>query len=62
MYNGQYAKGVVHLVVFAILVSLANEHGIFGLFIAGWVCYQVIEAYQPPKLAATALRSPIPSA
>ncbi len=46
MYNGQYAKGVVHLIVFAVLVSLADEHGIFGLFIAGWVLYQVIEAYQ----------------
>jgi hypothetical protein len=49
MYNGQYAKGVVHLIVFAILVSLADEHGIFGLFIAGWVCYQVIEAHQTAK-------------
>ena len=49
MYNGQYAKGVVHLVVFAILVSLANENGIFGLFIAGWVCYQVIEAHQTAR-------------
>src|SRR5271155_2466072 len=49
MYNGQYAKGVVHLVVFAILVSLANENGIFGLFIAGWVCYQVIEAHHTAK-------------
>ncbi len=49
MYNGQYAKGVVHLIVFAILVSLANEHGIFGLFIAGWVCYQVIEAHHTAR-------------
>jgi hypothetical protein len=49
MYNGQYAKGVVHLIVFAILVSLANENGIFGLFIAGWVCYQVIEAHHTAK-------------
>jgi hypothetical protein len=45
MYNGQYAKGIVHLIVFAVLVSLASENGIFGLFIAGWVFYQVIEAY-----------------
>src|SRR6185437_9034909 len=45
MYNGQYAKGIVHLIVFAILVSLAGENGIFGLFIAGWVFYQVIEAH-----------------
>jgi hypothetical protein len=49
MYNGQYAKGVVHLIVFAVLVSLADEHGIFGLFITGWVFYQVIEAYQTAR-------------
>ena len=49
MYNGQYAKGVVHLVVFAILVSLANENGIFGLFIAGWIFYQVIEAHHTAR-------------
>jgi hypothetical protein len=49
MYNEQYAKGVVHLIVFAILISLADEHGIFGIFIAGWVCYQVIEAHHTAK-------------
>jgi hypothetical protein len=49
MYNGQYAKGVVHLIVFAILISLSDEHGIFGIFIAGWVCYQVIEAYHTAR-------------
>ncbi len=49
VYNGQYAKGVVHLIVFVILVSLSNENGIFGLFIAGWVCYQVIEAHQTAR-------------
>src|SRR5579862_3041030 len=36
MYNEQYGKGIVHLVVFAVLVSLAdNVNGIFGLFVAG---------------------------
>lgn len=49
MYNGQYAKGIVHLIVFAILVSLAGENGIFGLFIAGWVFYQVIEAHHTAR-------------
>jgi Domain of unknown function (DUF5668)/B-box zinc finger len=49
MYNGQYAKGVVHLVVFAILVSLADDHGVFGIFIAGWVFYQVIEAHHTAR-------------
>src|SRR5260370_28334938 len=62
MYNGQYAKGVVHLIVFAILVSLANENGIFGLFIAGWVCYQVIEAHHTakPRRDGTPLPTPFP--
>jgi hypothetical protein len=45
MYNEQYAKGIIHLVVFAVLVSLCDSHGIFGLFVAGWVFYMAIEAY-----------------
>lgn len=45
MYNGQYAKGIIHLIVFAILVSLSNVNGIFGLLIAGWVFYMAIEAH-----------------
>jgi hypothetical protein len=49
MYNGQYAKGFVHLIVFIILVSLSDEHGIFGIFIAGWVFYQIIEAYHTAR-------------
>lgn len=48
-YNGQYAKGVVHLVVFAILTTLSDHNGIFGLFIAGWVFYQVIEAHHTAR-------------
>jgi TM2 domain-containing membrane protein YozV len=49
MYNGQYAKGVVHLIVFAILVSLADQHGIFLLFVFGWVAYQVVEAHHTAR-------------
>lgn len=60
MYNGQYAKGIVHLVVFAILVSLANENNIFGLFVAGWIIYQAIDANHTARarLAGTALPNP----
>ena len=46
MYNGQFAKGIVHLVIFAVLVSLTdNVNGIFGLFVAGWFFYMAFEAY-----------------
>jgi TM2 domain-containing membrane protein YozV len=49
MYNGQFIKGLIHVVIFAVLVSASNVYGIFGLFIAGWVFYQVFEAYHTAK-------------
>jgi TM2 domain-containing membrane protein YozV len=49
MYNGQYAKGVVHLIIFVVLVSLANQFGPFGILVAGWVFYQVFEAYHTAR-------------
>ena len=45
-YNGQYAKGIAHLVIFAALASLgSNVNGFFGLCAFGWVIYMVIEAH-----------------
>jgi len=61
MYNGQYAKGIVHLVVFAVLVSLTNDvNGLFGLFIGGWIIYQAIDANHTARarLAGTPLPNP----
>ena len=50
MYNEQYAKGIVHLVVFAVLISLAdNVNGIFGLFAVGWIFYMAIEAHHTAR-------------
>jgi hypothetical protein len=49
MYNGQYAKGVVHLVVFAVLSSLVDSNGIFLIFVFGWVAYQSIEAHHTAR-------------
>jgi TM2 domain-containing membrane protein YozV len=49
MYNGQFIKGLVHVAIFAVLVSAAHIYGMFGLFIAGWVFYQVFEAYHTAK-------------
>ncbi len=45
MYNGQFLKGLIHVFIFAILVSTTGHYGIFGLFIPAWVLYQVFEAY-----------------
>ena len=49
MYNGQFIKGMVHVVIFAVLVSAAHVYGVFGLFIAAWIFYQVFEAYHTAK-------------
>jgi len=49
MYNGQFVKGLVHVVIFTVLVSAAHLYGVFGLLIAGWVFYQSFEAYHTAK-------------
>ncbi|MGO9616462.1 MAG: B-box zinc finger protein [Terracidiphilus sp.] len=49
MYNGQFLKGLAHLFIFAVLVSACDHYPIFGFFIAGWIFYQVFEAYHVAK-------------
>ncbi|MGA9068864.1 MAG: B-box zinc finger protein [Terracidiphilus sp.] len=58
MYNGQFFKGFIHVVVFAVLISIAESYPIFGVFIAAWIFYQAFEAYH----TAAALRDgqPVP--
>jgi len=52
IYNGQYAKGLVHAVIFGLLVSVLSSGSarglepLFGVLIAAWVFYMAIEAYQ----------------
>lgn len=61
MYNGQFAKGIAHLAIFAVLVSLSdNVNGIFGVFAAGWVFYMVFEAYHTAVARRDGL--PLPNA
>jgi len=60
MYNGQLFKGLIHIVVFAVLVSITDHYAIFGLFIAGWVLYQSFEAYHTAKARRDGLPVPDP--
>jgi TM2 domain-containing membrane protein YozV len=46
MYNGQFAKAIAHVLIFAVLASLSDKAGIFGILVAAWVFYQVFDAYQ----------------
>ena len=49
MYNGQYIKGFVHVAIFLVLVSAAHVYGVFGLFVAAWIFYQIFDAYHTAK-------------
>jgi TM2 domain-containing membrane protein YozV len=49
MYNGQFFKGLIHVVIFAVLISITDHYPIFGLFIAAWILYQSFEAYHTAR-------------
>jgi len=55
IYNGQYAKGLVHAVIFGILCSLVDSraaHGlepVFGMISFAWWAYMVFEAYHTAR-------------
>jgi hypothetical protein len=51
IYNGQYAKGLVHAVVWGILMSIANSRAasglepVFVMLVLAWWAYMAFEAY-----------------
>jgi hypothetical protein len=59
IYNGQYAKGLIHAVIFGLLVSIENSlersgrhtglEALVGIMIAAWVFYQAFEAYHTAR-------------
>jgi hypothetical protein len=61
MYNGQFMKGFLHLMVFVVLIWLTNNASdIFGFLIAGWIFYMVFDAYQTAKAIKFGLPLPDP--
>jgi TM2 domain-containing membrane protein YozV len=61
MYNGEYAKGFVHVLIFATLIWMtAHVNDIFGLGIAAFVIYMPIEAYQTARARQMGLPPPDP--
>jgi len=55
IYNGQYAKGVIHVVILGLLISIESSgatggmEAVFGLLIAAWFFYMAFEAYHTAK-------------
>ncbi len=54
IYNGQYAKGLVHAVIFGLLVSILEEGAgglqpMFGILLSAWIFYMILEAYHTAR-------------
>ena len=58
MYNGQVAKGFVHVGIFALIITILNSFGegrsdgieaFFGIGLAGFIVYMAFDAYQTAK-------------
>jgi hypothetical protein len=55
IYNGQYAKGLVHAIIFGLLVSITSSGAapglepLFGILIGVWVIYMALEAYHTAR-------------
>jgi Domain of unknown function (DUF5668)/B-box zinc finger len=65
VYNGQYAKGLAHLGIFALLVAGCNSGGdvlpaISGIGIAFFVVYQIIDAVRSARAIQAGLPAPDP--
>jgi hypothetical protein len=65
VYNGQYAKGLAHLGIFALLIAGCNSSGdtlpaISGIGIAFFVVYQIIDAVHSARAIQAGLPAPDP--
>jgi Domain of unknown function (DUF5668)/B-box zinc finger len=55
IYNGQYAKGMVHAIIWGVLVSITSSNTmrglepIFAISIVAWVAYMAFEAYHTAR-------------
>jgi len=56
IYNGQYVKGLIHVVILGILIGIVHSgdaaaglEPLFGMLIAAWIFYMAFEAYHTAK-------------
>ncbi len=56
IYNAQYAKGLIHVLVLGILISILSSGSasgfepMFGILTFAWWCYMAFEAYHTAKM------------
>jgi hypothetical protein len=54
IYNGQYAKGIVHAIVFGMIISIMNSdraghEPMLAFLMIAWIFYMVFEAYHTAR-------------
>jgi TM2 domain-containing membrane protein YozV len=55
IYNGQYVKGLVHVIILGVLISIVSTDAaggmepLFGMLIGVWVFYMAFEAYHTAR-------------
>lgn len=59
MYNGEFAKAFLYVVIFASLIWASDRADIFGLFVAVFYFYMVFDAYRTAKTRQQG--QPVPS-
>ncbi len=53
VYNGEYVKALIHVLVFGTIISLIDHSpGIFVPLLVAWIFYMPFEAYQTAKAKA----------
>jgi len=64
VYNGQYAKGLAHMLIFGLLIYGADHAGsldwLFGVAIPFFIVYQIIEAVRTAKALQAGQPAPDP--
>src|SRR5215467_14181877 len=61
MYNSQFLKGFIHVVIFVLLIiATDNISGLFGVLIGFWVMYMAFDAYKTAEAKRLGLPLPDP--
>jgi hypothetical protein len=60
MYNGQFVKGFVHVMIFVMLIIATDKFGPFGILIAFFIFYMVFDAYKTAQARLLGLPVPDP--
>jgi hypothetical protein len=60
MYNGQFMKGFIHVVLFVMLIVATQHNGLFGILIAFSIFYMAFDAYKTAEAKRLGLPLPDP--